>query len=131
MLPRALALSFEYHPARAIVWQSEKRQMITTERSSERLVLKSGPTTVVLDKVADKAILERTSLLWAREPAELPLSWISGARVSTSIDDGSKAEICSLTLVMREGDGWVLSAKDKQDAAAGASTVRDFLGIAE
>ena len=104
--------------------------MIKLERGSGRLVLQSGPTKVVLDKAANKATLERASLLWMREPLECPLSSIGGARVSTVIDDESKAEICSLTLAMREGDGWVLSGSDKQDAAAAASTVREFLGIA-
>ena len=105
--------------------------MIKVQRGAERLVLQSGPTTVVLDKVASKGILERKSLLWLREPIECPLSSIGGARVSTSIDDESKAEICGVMLAMCEGDGWVLSASDTQDATAAATAVRDFLGIAE
>jgi len=105
--------------------------MIRLERDPERLVLRSGPATVVLDKLAGKATLERTHLPWAREPVECPLSSISGARVSTSIDASSQAEICSVTLVMREGDGWVLSAEDKQHATAAATAVREFLGRAE
>ena len=105
--------------------------MIVLERGSERLVLQSGPATIVLDKLAGNAILDRKHLPWAREPVECPLSSISGARVSTGIDATSQAEICSLTLVKREGDGWVLSAEDKQHATAAATAVREFLGIAE
>jgi hypothetical protein len=105
--------------------------MMKLERDSERLVLQSGPTRVVFDKVASKATLEHKSLPWERDPVECPLSSITGARVSTAIDDESKAEICSITLVIREGDGWVLSAGDKQDATAAATAVREFLGIAE
>jgi hypothetical protein len=105
--------------------------MINLDHGSDRLVLQSGPTTVVLDKNAGKAILDRKSLLWARDPVERPLSSISGARVSTKIDEESKANICSLTLLVREDDGWVLRASDQQDAAAAATTVRLFLGIAE
>lgn len=105
--------------------------MIKLERDSERLVLQSGPTTVVLDKVASKATLEHKSLPWERDPVECPLSSIVGARVSTTADDESKAEICSLTLVMHQGDGWVLAAADKQDATAAATALREFLGIAE
>jgi hypothetical protein len=105
--------------------------MIKTGRGSAQLVLQSGPTKVVLDKISGKAILERQSLLWMREPVECPLSSIGGARVSTTVDQESKVEICSLTLVMREGDGWVLSGSDKHDAAAAATTVRDFLGLAD
>jgi hypothetical protein len=82
--------------------------MIKLERDPERLVLQSGPSTVVLDKVASRA------------------TW-----VSTTIDDESRAEISSLTLVMHHGDGWVLAAADKLDATAAATALRDFLGIAE
>jgi hypothetical protein len=105
--------------------------MITLERGPDRLVLQSGPATVVLDKLAGNASLDRKHLPWAREPAECPLSSISGARVSTKIDATSQTEICSVTLVMREGDGWVLSAEDKQHATAAATAVREFLGIVE
>ena len=105
--------------------------MMKLERDSHRLVLQSGPTKVVLDKVASKATLEHKSLPWERDPVECPLSSISGARVSTAIDDESKAEICSLTLVVQKSDGWVLAAADKQNATATATAVREFLGIAE
>jgi hypothetical protein len=105
--------------------------MIKLERDSERLVLQSGPTTVVLDKVADKATLQHKSFPWERDPVECPLSSISGARVSAATDGESKAEICSVTLVVREGDGWILSAEDKQHAMAAAAAVREFLGTAD
>ena len=48
--------------------------MIALERSPERLVLQSGPATVVLDKLAGNATLDRKHLPWAREPVECPLS---------------------------------------------------------
>jgi hypothetical protein len=105
--------------------------MIKLERGAERLVLQSGPATVVLDKVASKATLEHKSLPWERDPVECPLSSITGARVSTTIDDESNAEICSLALVMHQGDGWVLAAADKLDAKAAATALREFLGITE
>ena len=105
--------------------------MITLERDPERLVLHSGPATIVLDKLAGNATLDRRHLPWAREPVECPLSALSGARVSTRIDAASQAEICSLTLVMNDGDGWVLAAEDKQHATAAAAAVQEFLGITE
>jgi hypothetical protein len=89
--------------------------MIRFQRDSQRLVLQSGPTRIVLDKIASKALLEHKSLPWERDPVECPLSAISGARVSTATDDESKAEICSLTLVVQGGDGWVLAAADKAE----------------
>ncbi len=104
--------------------------MITFERGPERLVLQSGPATVVLDKRAGKATLDRKHLPWAREPVECPLSAISGARVRTTTDAASRAEICSVALVMRQGNDWVLSAEDEPHATAAANAVRAFLGIA-
>jgi hypothetical protein len=115
----------------AILDRSERYPMIRFERDSQRLVLQSGPTRIVLDKIASKALLEHKSLPWERDPVECPLSAISGARVSTATDDESKAEICSLTLVVQGGDGWVLAAADKQNATTTATAVREFLGIAE
>ena len=105
--------------------------MITLERGHERLVLHSGPATVVLDRVAGNATLDRRHLPWERGPIECPLSSLSGARVSTKIDAASQAEICSLTLLMHNGDGRVLAAEDKQHATAAATAVREFLGITE
>src|SRR5262245_60924861 len=104
-------------------------RMTRLERGTERLVLQSGPAMIVLDKVAGNATLDRKHLPWAREPVGRPLSSISGARVTTSIDAESEAEVCSMTLVMQRGDGWVLSAEDRQDAMAAATAVREFLGI--
>jgi hypothetical protein len=105
--------------------------MIMADRDSDRLVLQSGPTRVVLDKVASKATLEHKSFPWERDPVECPLSSISGARVTSAIDEDTKAEICSLTVTMREADGWVLSAEDKQHATAAATAVCEFLGIVD
>jgi hypothetical protein len=105
--------------------------MIKIERGSERLVLQSGSTAVVLDKATGKAVLQRKILFWARKPTERPLSSIAQARVNTSVDPASSAEVCSTMLVMRDGGGWVLSARDKQDATAAATAAREFLDIAE
>ena len=40
--------------------------MITIERSPQRLVLRSGSTTITLDKEASKAAMARKLLLWAQ-----------------------------------------------------------------
>ena len=37
--------------------------------------------------------------------------------------------MCSMMLGLREGGGWVLSARDKQDVTAAVAAVREFLGI--
>jgi hypothetical protein len=45
--------------------------MMKLERDSQRLVIQSGPTKVVLDKVASKATLEHKSFPWGRDPSSV------------------------------------------------------------
>jgi hypothetical protein len=101
--------------------------MLRIDRDPQRLVLTSGSTTVVLDKEANQAVLQRKLLFWARKPVTVPLVSIADTRVETNIDSASKAEICSVMLRLREGGGWVLSARDKQDAAAAVAAAKEFL----
>jgi len=103
--------------------------MIAIENSPQRLVLRSGSTAITLDKGANAATLQRKLLFWERKPVPLPLSSIAEARVETTVDPASRAEICSVMLRSREGGGWVLSARDKQDATAAVAAVREFLSI--
>lgn len=101
--------------------------MLKIDRGPQRLTLHSGSTTVVLDKEAMQATLQRKLLFWSRKPVARPLSSISEARIETSVDAMSKAEICSVMLRMREGGGWMLAARDKSDATAAVTAVREFL----
>jgi len=103
--------------------------MIAIECSPQRLLLRSGSTSVVLDKAAGTAVLQRKLLFWARKPLERQISSITQAKVTTDVDPASKAEFCSTMLMLQEGGGWVLSARDKQDATAAAGAVREFLGL--
>jgi hypothetical protein len=103
--------------------------MIQLEQGPQRLTLQSGSTTVVLDKAAGKAILHRKLLFWARSPVERALSSIAEARIMTSTDPASGAELCSVMLMLREGGGWALSARDRQDATAAVAAAHDLLGL--
>jgi hypothetical protein len=105
--------------------------MTKIERTPDRLALQSGSTTIVLDKKTGEAVLQRKLLFWARKPVTRSLNSIRRVSVDTSVDAASKAEICSIMLLLREGGGWALSARDKQDATAAVATVREFLGISE
>jgi hypothetical protein len=105
--------------------------MTKIARTPDRLALQSGSTTIVLDKKAGEAVLERKLLFWARKPVTRSLNSIRRVTVDTSVDPASKAEICSVMLLLREGGGWALSARDKQDATTAVNTVREFLGISE
>lgn len=104
--------------------------MITIERNTpQQLILHAGSTTVALDKDANKAVLQRKLLFWSRKPVERPLSSVTQVRINTDVDPASKAETFSTMLLLREGGGWVLSAKDKQDATEALGAVQEFLGI--
>ena len=103
--------------------------MTKIDRTPQQLVLKSGSTTLVLDKEAGRVVRQRKVLMWALKPMEIPLTEIAEVTVDAAVDRASGVEVCSTTLVMRTGAGWALPAADKKDAATTAAAVRDFLGI--
>jgi hypothetical protein len=103
--------------------------MITIERSPQRLVLRSGSTTVTLDKDASKAAMQRKLLLWARKPLERPLADVTRVTVDANVDRASGVELCSTMLVMQDGSAWALPHTDRKDASSAADAARDFLGI--
>jgi hypothetical protein len=57
--------------------------MPVTENAPRQLVLKSGSTTLTLDKDAGTATLQRKFLMWNLKPAEMPLSKV--ARVTIGL----------------------------------------------
>ena len=103
--------------------------MPITEKTSHRLVLKSGSTTLTLDKTADKAILQRKLLLWGLKPVEAPLSEISDITIDAAVDRASGVEVCHTMLIMRGGTGWAFPAGDKTEAETNAAAMRHFLAI--
>jgi hypothetical protein len=82
--------------------------MMVTERTPQRLVLKSGSTTLTLSKEAGKATMQRTLLFWNLKPSKAPLSDIVDVTVDTAVDRASGVDMCSTILVMRTGAGWGL-----------------------
>ena len=80
--------------------------MITIERSPQRLVLRSGSTTIAFDKDASKAAMERKLLLWARKPLERSLSHVARVTVDANVDRASGVELCSTMIVMQDGSAW-------------------------
>jgi hypothetical protein len=105
--------------------------MPVTERTSHRLVLKSGSTTLTLDKTADKAVLQRKVLLWGLKPVEAPLSEIANITIDAAVDRASGVEVCHTMLIMRGGAGWAFPAADKTEAETNAAAMRDFLEISD
>ena len=103
--------------------------MPATENTSRQLVLKSGSTTLTLDKDAGKATLQRKFLMWGLKPVEVPLSEVADVTVDTAVDRASGVEVCHTMLVMRSGKGWAFPAANKQDAQTKATAIRAFLGL--
>jgi hypothetical protein len=103
--------------------------MPATENTPRQLVLKSGSTTLTLDKDAGKATLQRKFLMWGLKPVEAPLSEVADVTVDTAVDRASGVEVCHTMLVMRTGKGWAFPAANKQDAQTKATAMRAFLGL--
>ena len=99
------------------------------ENTPQRLVLKSGSTTVVLDKTTGTATLQRKILFVSLKPVEQPLGEITDITLDTVVDPASHAEIHHTMLKLRAGGGWALAADDKNGALAAAAAIRGFLGL--
>jgi hypothetical protein len=104
-----------------------ERAMPIAESTSRRLVLKSGSTTLTLDKDAGKVSMQRKLLIWRMKPIEAPLSDLSDVTVDTAVDRASGVEVCHTMLIRRTGEAWALPAGDKKEAEINASAIRDFL----
>ena len=103
--------------------------MPITERTSQRLIARSGSTTLTLSKEDDKATMQRKLLFWNLKPAEAPLADIADVKVEAAVDRASGVDVCSTMLVMRTGAGWAFPCSDKKDAQATADAIREFLGL--
>lgn len=105
--------------------------MTTIERTAERMVVSSGPTTLTLDKATATLSMIRKILIWAKKPRERPLSDLVGVNVDRNVDRASGVELCCVALVMRDGSAWVLPYTASEDAADTAGAIRDFLDISQ
>jgi hypothetical protein len=99
------------------------------ESTPQRMMLQSGSTTLILDKGAGKATLQRKLLFWSLKPMEAPLAEITEIAVDAGVDRASGIDVCNTLLVTRAGAAWGLPAADKKDAEATSVAIRDFLGL--
>lgn len=104
--------------------------MPITENSADRLALRSGSTTLVLDKKAGKASLQRKMLFWSLKPRETPLSDVTEVKLDVAVDRASGVDVCHTMVVLRGGAAWALAGSDKKDAETSTAAVRSFLGLA-
>jgi hypothetical protein len=103
--------------------------MPIVERTDQRLMLKSGSTTLTLDRSTNTATLQRKLLLWALRPAESSLSDVIDVRTDVAVDRASGVEVCHSMLVMAGGQAWAFPSADKNDAEANTSALRQFIGF--
>jgi hypothetical protein len=99
------------------------------ERTPERMVLQSGSTTLIFDKDAGKATMQRKLWFWSLKPMEAPLGEVASVEVDAGVDRASGIDVCNTMLVTRAGAAWALPAADKKVAEATAVAIRDFLGL--
>ena len=99
------------------------------ENTQTRLSMKSGSTTLTLDKTSSKLTLQRKLLFWQRKPIEKPLSEVVSVSVETNVDRASGVEVCHTMVIFQAGDAWALPAADKNEAQGNASAIRDFLQL--
>jgi hypothetical protein len=104
--------------------------MPVIENTARLLVMKSGSTTLTLDRDAGKATLQRKFLMWQLKPAEAALSEVAQVTVDSAVDRASGVEVCHTMLVMRTGKGWAFPAANRQDAQTQATAILAFLGLA-
>ena len=103
--------------------------MANIERTGNKLVLKSGATTLTLDKSAGKAVIQQKLLLWNKKPDEFSLSDIDDIAVKTDVDGMSGATIHHSVLHRRSGEIAVLTTEEPKDAAETVKVLHDFVGL--
>ena len=98
------------------------------QSTPNRLVLKSGSTTLTFDRDSGQAILQRRLLFWNLKPAETKIANIRDVKVDAAVDRASGVEVCSTVLVLASGAAWAFPCSDKNEAQANAAAVTNFLG---
>jgi hypothetical protein len=103
--------------------------MPIVESTAKRLVLQSGSTTLSLDKDSGEMALQQKILFWKPKPAKAKIADVTDIKLDTVVDPASSAELHHTMLVMKDGRGWALPARDKNEAEANSVKLRDFIGL--
>ena len=99
------------------------------ENTQTRLSIKSGSTTLMLDKTSGKITLQRKLLFWQRKPLEKSLSEVVSVSVDVTVDRASGVEIFHTMVIFKAGAAWALPAADKSEAQGNATAIRDLLRL--
>jgi len=103
--------------------------MPVIESTQNRLVLKSGSSTLTLDKQTGRAVFQRKLVIWRLKPSEASLSQISDVTADGSVDRASGVEIWHTMLVLSTGEGWAFPAAHKEEAHNNIAAIRKFLDL--
>jgi hypothetical protein len=103
--------------------------MTDIRRKQDALELRSGGTTLRLDRADGKAVLQRRFLFIRMKPAEMALSEVADVTLDVGVDRASGVEVCNAVLLSREGSAFAVPAADKADAEKTATAMREFLGL--
>ena len=103
--------------------------MANIEQTASKLILKSGATTLTLDKNVGEAVLQQKLLLWNKKPVRFALSDIDDIAVKMDVDGMSGATIHHSVLHRRSGEIAVLTTEEAKDAAETVRVLRDFVGL--
>lgn len=103
--------------------------MPVVESTPTRLVLKSGSTTLTLDKNTGQASHRRKIIFWASKPSETALSKIAKVTTDMAVDRASGVEVWHTMLILDTGEGWAFPSANKQDADGNVTAIRQFLNL--
>ena len=99
------------------------------ENTQTRLSIKSGSTTLTLNKSTGKIARQRKLMFWQQKPVEMALSDVVSVSTDGSVDRASGVEICHTTVVFKDGSAWALPAADKSEAQSNAAAIRQLLRL--
>ena len=103
--------------------------MANIEETPRKLVLKTGSTTLTLDKDSDKATLQQKMLLWRKKPVEFAIADIDDIAVKSDVDGLSGTAIHHGVMHKRTGEIFVLTTEEASDAAETVKKLRGFVGL--
>lgn len=103
--------------------------MATIECTPQRFVLRSGTATLVLDKAAGTACLQRKGLLWDRKPVTVALDDINGVAVAPAFERSCGVASSYLLLATHSRTELGLPPLSKDDAEQAAEQLKMFLQL--
>ncbi len=103
--------------------------MAIVENTAQKLMLRSGSTTLTLDNAAEQMTLESKVLFWKRAPTHAAFKDVADVKIEQNHDPASGADIYGTMVVMKSGGAWAVPADTRQQAEAEVAAIRKFIGM--